>query len=117
MALTVLIVDDHPGFRRVAREILEADGYRVIAESATGWEALEAAARVRPAVVLLDIGLPDIDGIEVAGLLTAADEDRPVILISSRDAADYAPLLAGCGARGFIPKDELSGDAVAALAA
>jgi DNA-binding NarL/FixJ family response regulator len=117
VAPTVLIVDDHAGFRRVAREILEADGYLVIAESATGGEALEAAARVQPAVVLLDIGLPDIDGIEVAGLLTAADNERPVILISSRDAADYEPLLARCGARGFIPKDELSGSAVAALAA
>ena len=117
MAPTVLIVDDHAGFRRVAREILEADGYLVIAESATGGEALEAAARVQPALVLLDIGLPDIDGIEVAGLLTAADGDRTVILISSRDAADYEPLLAACGARGFIPKDELSGSAVAALAA
>ena len=117
VAPTVLIVDDHAGFRRVAREILEADGYLVIAESATGGEALEAAARVQPALVLLDIGLPDIDGIEVAGLLTAADGDRTVILIPSRDAADYEPLLARCGARGFIPKDELSGSAVAALSA
>jgi DNA-binding NarL/FixJ family response regulator len=114
---TVLIVDDHAGFRRVAREILEADGYLVIAESATGGHALEVAARVRPALVLLDVGLPDIDGIEVAGLLTAADGDRAVILTSSRDAADYEPLLPGCGARGFIPKAELCGSAIAALAA
>jgi DNA-binding NarL/FixJ family response regulator len=114
---TVLIVDDHAGFRRVAREILEADGYRVIAESATGGDALEAAARMRPALVLLDVGLPDIDGIQVAGLLTAADGDRAVILVSSRDATDYEPLLELCGARGFIPKAELCGSAIAALAA
>ena len=114
---TVLIVDDHAGFRRVAREILEADGYRVIAESATGYDALEAAARVRPELVLLDVGLPDIDGVEVAGLLTAADGNRAVILISSRDAKDYEPLLARCGAQGFIPKAELCGSAITALAA
>jgi DNA-binding NarL/FixJ family response regulator len=116
MSATVLIVDDHDGFRRAARAILEADGYLVIAESATGGDALEAAARVRPALVLLDIGLPDIDGIEVAGLLTAADGDRAVILVSSRDATDYEPLVAECGALGFIQKSELSGSAIAALA-
>jgi DNA-binding NarL/FixJ family response regulator len=116
MSATVLIVDDHAGFRRAARAILEADGYLVIAESATGGDALEAAARVRPALVLLDVGLPDIDGIAVAGLLTAADGDRAVILVSSRDATDYEPLVAGCGALGFIQKSELSGAAISALA-
>jgi DNA-binding NarL/FixJ family response regulator len=117
MPLTVLIVDDHPAFRRAARAILEADGYRVVAESATGLDALAAADRLRPAVVLLDVCLPDIDGIDVAGLLTAADHDRAVILTSSRDASDVGPLLPACGARGFIPKAELSGPAIAALAA
>jgi DNA-binding NarL/FixJ family response regulator len=117
MPSTVLIVDDHAGFRRAARAILEADGYQVVGESATGGDALEAAARVRPALVLLDVCLPDMNGIEVAGRLTAADGDHAVILISSRDALDYEPLLAGCGARGFIHKAELSGSAIAALAA
>lgn len=117
MPSTVLIVDDHAGFRRAARALLEAEGYVVIAESATGGDALEAADRVQPTLVLLDVGLPDIDGIRVAALLTAADCGRAVVLTSSRDAADYQPLLEGCGARGFIPKDELSGAALAALAA
>jgi|SRR5215207_1996532 len=117
MPWTVLIVDDHAGFRRAARALLEAEGYVVVAESATGGEALEAADRVQPALVLLDIGLPDIDGIRVAALLTAADRGLTVVLTSSHDAADYQPLLDGCGARGFIPKAELSGAALAALAA
>jgi DNA-binding NarL/FixJ family response regulator len=117
MPSTVLIVDDHAGFRRAARALLEAEGYEVIAESATGGEALEAADRARPTLVLLDIGLPDIDGIKVAALLTAADRRRAVVLTSSRDAADYQPLLEGCGARGFIAKADLSGAALAALAA
>jgi DNA-binding NarL/FixJ family response regulator len=117
MPVTVLIVDDHAGFRRAARAVLEADGFHVVAESATGSEALAAAQRAQPALVLLDIGLPDIDGIQVAALLTAADRSRAVVLTSSRDGADYQRLIEGCGARGFIAKAELSGAAIAALAA
>jgi DNA-binding NarL/FixJ family response regulator len=117
MPSTVLIVDDHAGFRRAARALLEAEGYEVIAESATGGEALAAAERAQPTLVLLDVGLPDIDGIHVAALLTAANRSRAVVLTSSRDAADYEPLLERCGARGFIGKAELSGAAIAALAA
>jgi len=115
MPQTVLIVDDHAGFRRAARAVLEAEGYAVVGESATGGQALADVERVRPALVLLDIGLPDLDGIEVAGRLTTADRTLAVVLTSSRDASDCLPLLGGCGARGFIPKAELSGAAVAAL--
>jgi DNA-binding NarL/FixJ family response regulator len=117
MPTTVLIVDDHAGFRRAARALLEAEGYDVIAESATGGDALAAAERMQPSLVLLDIGLPDIDGLRVAALLTAADRSPVVVLISSRDGADYRPLVERCGARGFIAKAELSGAAIAALAA
>lgn len=115
MPETVLIVDDHAGFRRAARAILEAEGYDVVAESATGTEAFEAVERFRPALVLLDIGLPDLDGIEVAVRLTTADRTLAVVLTSSRDACDYQPQLDSSGARGFIPKGELSGAAVAAM--
>jgi len=117
MPETVLIVDDHAGFRRAARAILEAEGYDVVAESATGTEAFEAVERFRPTLVLLDIGLPDLDGIEVAGRLTTADRSLAVVLTSSRDACDYRPHLESSGARGFIPKAELSGAALAAITA
>lgn len=115
MPQTVLIVDDHAGFRLAARAVLEADGYDVVAESATGMEALEAVAQYQPDLVLLDICLPDLDGIEVAGRLTTADRSLDVVLTSSRDAFDYQGHLERSGARGFIPKAELSGSAVAAL--
>jgi DNA-binding NarL/FixJ family response regulator len=117
MPQTVLIVDDHAGFRLAARAVLEADGYDVVAESATGMEALEAVERYQPDLVLLDICLPDLDGIEVAGRLTTADRSLAVVLTSSRDACDYQPQLGESGARGFIPKADLSGAAVAAITA
>ncbi|HTE64526.1 MAG TPA: response regulator transcription factor [Solirubrobacteraceae bacterium] len=117
MPQTVLIVDDHPGFRCAARAILEAEGYAVVAESATGHDALEAVERLRPTLVLLDICLPDLNGIEVAGRMTTADRSLAVVLTSSRDASDYWQLLERSGACGFIPKAELSGAAVAALTA
>jgi DNA-binding NarL/FixJ family response regulator len=117
MPHTVLIVDDHAGFRHAARALLEADGFEVVGESATGTEGLEAVARLRPDLVLLDVGLPDIDGIEVAGRLNACPDSPAVVLTSSRDVSDYPPQLETCGARGFIAKAELSGPALAALAA
>ena len=112
MLPTVLIVDDHPAYRAAARTLLEAEGYTVIGESSTGSEALEHVATLRPALVLLDIGLPDIDGVEVASRLCGAEGAPIVVLVSSRDAAGYEDV---CGARGFIPKSELCGDAIAAL--
>ncbi len=116
MPSTVLIVDDHAGFRRAARALLESEGYAVVAESATGTEALEAVARHRPDLVLLDVCLPDLDGIEVAGRMTRTAGHPAIVLTSSRDASDYPPM-DRCGARGFISKGELTGSALAALAA
>jgi DNA-binding NarL/FixJ family response regulator len=117
MAATVLIVDDHAGCRRAARALLEDEGFEVVAEEASGREALAAAEALRPGIVVLDVGLPDVDGIEVARRLTAGGHPSPtVVLTSSRDPADLAEVAAGCGACGLIAKDELSGTAIAALA-
>src|SRR4051794_41573021 len=115
MPTTVLIVDDHAGFRRAARTLLEAEGYAVAGESATGNEALEAVARLAPNVVLLDIGLPDVDGIEVSTRLTRDDPSQAVVLASTRDATEGGPVGKSCRARGVIPKTELSRAAPAAL--
>jgi len=117
MPPTVLIVDDHAGFRSTARALLEAEGYDVVGEAGDGASALEAAAALRPEVVLLDVQLPDLDGFEVASRLRAgANGSRPaIVLTSSRDGSDFGPLVEECGARGFVPKAELSGAALAAL--
>ncbi len=110
MPPTVLIVDDHPSFRATARVLLEAEGFEVVGEAADGESAVTEAGRLKPQLVLLDVQLPDIDGFRVAERITASGNGAPaVVLISSRDSADYGPLVMRSGARGFIPKAELSG--------
>jgi DNA-binding NarL/FixJ family response regulator len=115
MRPTLLIVDDHAGFRASARALLEAEGFDVIGEAADGAQALRAVAELQPEIVLLDIQLPGLDGIEVAEQLAGGADPPVVVLVSSRDAAAYGPRLRESAVRGFIPKGALSGEALAAL--
>ncbi|MEA2466128.1 MAG: hypothetical protein QOJ57_254 [Thermoleophilaceae bacterium] len=115
MATTVLVVDDHESFRRVARLLLEFEGYEVVGEAEDGQSGLQAARELEPDWVLLDIQLPDIDGFDVAARL-ASNADAPlVILTSSQDGDDFGALIRRSGARGFIPKAEITGARLAAL--
>lgn len=111
----MLIVDDHPGFRAAARTLLAAEGYEVVGEAGDGAEAVEAAASLEPDLVLLDVQLPDMDGFAVAVALGRLPRPPEVVLTSSREAVDFGPLIGSCGARGFVPKDELCGARLAAL--
>jgi len=114
---TVLIVDDHPGFRSAVRALLEADGFDVVGEAADGESALAAAERLRPGLVLLDIQLPDLDGFAVAERITSSQPAPVVVLVSSRTASSYRRRLADSPALGFVAKSELSGAALSALLA
>jgi DNA-binding NarL/FixJ family response regulator len=117
MPRTVLVVDDNPGFRSRARRWLETAGFSVVAEAADGASALDEARRHQPAVVLLDVQLPDISGLDVAERLSRESARPCVVLTSTRDEADFGDRVSRCGACGFVPKSEFSGDAVAALLA
>ncbi len=102
----VIVVDDHAGFRATARRMLEADGWQVVGEAANGATAIATAAALRPDLVLLDIGLPDLDGFVVAERLAAAGVSN-VVLISSRDREAYVERVASSAALGFIAKGDL----------
>jgi DNA-binding NarL/FixJ family response regulator len=117
MRKTVLIVDDHDGFRESARALLEAEGFEVIGTAADGATALAAVERLRPEVVLLDVQLPDLDGFAVAERLATVPRPPSVVLVSTRAAATYRPRLEAAVASGFLAKAELSGAALRALIA
>src|SRR3954452_2575874 len=117
MPMSVLIVDDHPSFRAVARRLLEIEGCEVVGEAVDGSAALAAADELHPDIVLLDVQLPDVDGLEVARRLTAGPGAPDIILVSSRDEADFGSLIDESGARGFVQKGDLSGAALTALLA
>jgi DNA-binding NarL/FixJ family response regulator len=112
---SVLIVDDHPSCRACLRALLQADGFEVVGEAEDGASALSAARALHPQVVVLDIQLPDTDGLAVAAELTREPTGPAVVLMSSRDAADFGPLIAQSGALGFVPKEELTGAALKTL--
>jgi DNA-binding NarL/FixJ family response regulator len=116
MGPTVLIVDDHPSFRAWAKATLDCEGFTVVGEAETGATALAETARLSPDVVLLDVQLPDMTGFEICSTRLSNNPRTPqVVLVSSRDVADYGSLVTDCGARGFVAKDELTGAAVEAL--
>jgi len=101
VATTVLIVDDHHGFRARARLLLESEGYAVIGEATDGASALSAASQLRPDLVVLDVMLPDSNGFEITERLQGLAPTPTVVLVSSNEAVSRAI--------GFITKPELSG--------
>jgi DNA-binding NarL/FixJ family response regulator len=115
METTVLIVDDHEGFRGTARRLLECAGYTVVGEAATGADAVEAALRLDPDLILLDVQLPDIDGFAVAERIRAAGGRQAVVFFSSRDASDYGTRVEDSAAAGYVGKGDLSPERLAEL--
>ena len=115
MVRTVLIVDDHPQFRELARTLLEDGGYAVVGEAGDGASALQAARGLRPDGVLLDVHLPDMDGFAVAAAL-ALECPRPCVVLTSMDEdEDIGSLLRGAGAVRFVPKATLAEMAMGSL--
>jgi two-component system response regulator EvgA len=108
----VLIVDDHERFRRTARRVLEADGWDVVGEAVDGAGAMRAVGSIDADVILLDVGLPDISGLEVARRLRELGPPVAIVVISTHDSADYRDLALANGARGFLAKAALTGPAL-----
>jgi DNA-binding response OmpR family regulator len=99
----VLLVDDDPAIRRTVASGLELEGFSVVAASG-GRAALEAVARVSPAVVLLDLAMPDLDGLEVLTRLRAGGDETPVCILSARDEVDDRVRGLQAGADDYVVK-------------
>lgn len=105
----VLIVDDQPPFRAVARTVVAlAPGFEVVAEAETGEEAVSRALADEPALVLMDINLPGISGIEATRQITTEHPDTVVVLLSTYDAESLPDDAATCGAARYVHKEDLS---------
>jgi DNA-binding NarL/FixJ family response regulator len=108
---SLLIVDDHDGFRSWARDVLADEGFDVVGEASDGRTAIRLAEALRPEVVLLDIQLPDLDGFAVARRI---GDDVEVVLTSGRAVEDFGSRVAD-SRLGFVRKDQLSGAALEAV--
>jgi DNA-binding NarL/FixJ family response regulator len=107
MPVRILLVDDDAAFRRSAARLLADHGYDVVGEASTVAEARAAVARLRPAGLLLDVNLPDGNGVTFAAELTRGPEPPRVLLTSTDSAAVTQRLLARSGAVGFVAKADL----------
>ena len=114
---TVVLVDDHAGFRAEARALLELDGLRVVGEAADGAAALDAVARLEPAILVLDVGLPDASGLDLVEAFRRLVPDIVIVLISGRPASEYGGLVSSSTADAYIEKGSLAPGVVAAVLA
>ncbi|HEX9298781.1 MAG TPA: response regulator transcription factor [Actinomycetota bacterium] len=105
MPVRVLIVDDQEPFRLAARMVVDVtDGFDVVGEAETGEDAVTMAADLAPDLVLMDVNLPGIDGLEATRRILAAEGAPVVLLLSTYEEEEYAPRAAECGAAAYIPK-------------
>jgi two-component system nitrate/nitrite response regulator NarL len=111
----ILLVDDHPGFRAAASQLLRAEGCTVVGAVSSGEEAVTAVHDLAPEVVLVDLNLPGIDGAEVAMRLAGLLPRPAVILISSHEDAEAEPRVTAAPVRGFIAKRNLAWASIAAV--
>ncbi len=108
-AVGVLIVDDRAPFRSVARRLVSLiPGWTVLGEAADGPDAVLAAARLRPELVIMDINLPGFNGVEATRRIRAAQPATTVVLVSTYGMDDLPGDLLTCGAAGYIRKEELT---------
>lgn len=104
-AVRVLIVDDQEPFRLAARMVVEAtDGFDVVGEAETGEDSVTMARELAPDLVLMDVNLPGINGLDATRQILEGSDAVVVLLLSTYEEEEYAPRAAECGAKAYIPK-------------
>ena len=107
--VTVMIVDDQPPFRAAARAVIDrVNEFELVAEVASGEDAVETTAAISPQLVLMDINMGELDGIEATRIITGTDPSVKVILVSTYALDDLPPAARTSGAIAYVNKDELS---------
>lgn len=118
MAIRILIVDDHPVVRHGLRNLLEVQpGWEVIDEASDGLEALEKADRLNPDVILLDVSMPKMNGLEACRLIRKAVPESEILIVTQHDSPQMMREALEAGARGYIVKSNAGRDLLAAVAA
>jgi DNA-binding NarL/FixJ family response regulator len=116
MSIRLIIADDHPVMRKGMRTLLEDSGWiEIVGEAATGAEALQMVQELQPDVLLLDIEMPDMSGIEVAQKLHNSGQSLRVLVLSAYDDIEYVRRLINCGVAGYLLKDEALRNVVQAV--
>jgi two-component system, NarL family, invasion response regulator UvrY len=114
----VVIVDDQATFRSAARLVVDiSDGFEVAGEAETGEDAVEVVIALDPDLVLMDVNLPGIDGLETTRRILAAGSQARILVLSTYSASDYEAAALRAGAVGFVSKDDFGPDSLAAALA
>src|SRR5215831_17015280 len=114
--LQILIADDHEVARRGIRDILESHpGWEVCAEAKDGREAVEFSASLKPDVILLDIGMPNLNGLEAARQILTSSPDVPILILTMHDSDNVIREVLRAGARGFLLKSDAGRDLLNAI--
>ena len=113
MSVRVLIVDDQKPFREASRMVVElTDGFEVVGEAENGEQAVELASSLRPDLVLMDVQMPGIDGIEATRRIRELESPPRVLVMSTHESGSYEGPARAAGAIGFLPKSEFGMDAL-----
>jgi DNA-binding NarL/FixJ family response regulator len=111
MTVRVLIVDDQEPFRQAARMVVElTDGFEVVGEAETGEDSVAMAQDLQPDLVLMDVNLPGINGLDATRQILGSSQTVVVLLLSTYEEAEYAPRAAECGASAYIPTSSFGPD-------